>query len=214
MLRGHGGIVMGSDAAGGIRNVTASNCVFIGTDRGIRIKSNRGRYSVFEDIRFNNIIMKDVMCPLVMNLYYTCGATERTKDYVSDPNPRPVIDSTPRIRNIHVSNVTARGHMAAAGALIGLPEHPIENVTLDNVIIDAEPRDNPCHPAMAFNLDKMNGEGIFARNVKNLAIRNCDITVTNGPAINVVAGSEIDVAGTRARSREHGVKTICLPTHE
>ena len=211
MLRGHGGIVMGSDAAGGIRNVTASNCVFIGTDRGIRLKSNRGRYNVFEDIHFNNIVMKDVMCPFVMNLYYTCGATPRTRDIVSDPGPRPVVDSTPRIRNIHISNVTARGRMAAAGVLIGLPEQPIENVTLDNVVIDAAKRDTPTQPAMAFNLDKMNGEGIFARHVKNLAIRNCDITVTKGPAINVVAGSEIDVSGTRSTSREEGAQTVRLP---
>ena len=43
MYHGHGGVVMGSDTAGGIRNVAVNNCVFHGTDRGVRIKSRRGR---------------------------------------------------------------------------------------------------------------------------------------------------------------------------
>ena len=37
--------------SGDIRNVTISNCVFQDTDRGIRLKSRRGRGGVVEDIR-------------------------------------------------------------------------------------------------------------------------------------------------------------------
>ena len=43
MLAGHGGVVIGSEMSGSVRKVTISNCVFDGTDRGIRIKSTRGR---------------------------------------------------------------------------------------------------------------------------------------------------------------------------
>ena len=73
MLDGHGGVVIGSEMSGSVRNVTISNCVFEGTDRGIRIKSRRGRGGAVEDIRINNIVMTKVMCPLIMNLYYFCG---------------------------------------------------------------------------------------------------------------------------------------------
>jgi len=221
MLRGHGGVVMGSDGAGGVRNVTVTNCVFVGTSRGIRLKSNRGRYSVFQDLRFDNIIMQDVMCPIVMNLYYTCGATERTQEIVSDPNARPIVDSTPQIKNIHISNVTARGHMAAAGVLIGLPERPIENVTLDNVIIDALPRDEPCKPAMAFGLDEMLGEGLVGRNVKNLCIRNCDIGATHGPAITMTNAEGLTLDGVQLTTkagrdvpliRLHGARDVVIRT--
>ena len=45
MLAGHGGVVIGSEMSGSVRKVTISNCVFDGTDRGIRIKSTRGRRS-------------------------------------------------------------------------------------------------------------------------------------------------------------------------
>lgn len=39
MRRGHGGIVLGSEMSGDIRRVSVSNCIFLGTDRGIRVKS-------------------------------------------------------------------------------------------------------------------------------------------------------------------------------
>jgi len=61
--RGHGGVVIGSEMSGGIRNVVISNCVLIGTDRGIRIKTRRGRGGILEDIRVSNLIMDSVLCP-------------------------------------------------------------------------------------------------------------------------------------------------------
>jgi polygalacturonase len=70
MLRGHGGVVMGSETAGSIRNVTISNCISIGTDRGIRFKSNRARGGVIEEIRVGDIYMQDVLCPLAINAFY------------------------------------------------------------------------------------------------------------------------------------------------
>jgi polygalacturonase len=72
--RGHGGIVIGSEMSGGVENVVVSNCVFIGTDRGIRLKSRRGRGGTVENVRISNLIMDGVLCPFTMNLYYGCGA--------------------------------------------------------------------------------------------------------------------------------------------
>lgn len=73
MVHGHGGVVLGSEMSGGIVNVTISNCVFEGTDRGIRLKSRRGRGGCVEDIRVSNIVMNKVLCPFIANLYYFCG---------------------------------------------------------------------------------------------------------------------------------------------
>ena len=42
-LHGHGGVVLGSEMSGGVRNVVVSSCVFSGTDRGVRLKTRRGR---------------------------------------------------------------------------------------------------------------------------------------------------------------------------
>ena len=41
MIHGHGGVVIGSEMSGGIKNVVISNCVFQNTDRGIRVKTRR-----------------------------------------------------------------------------------------------------------------------------------------------------------------------------
>jgi polygalacturonase len=60
MLSGHGGVVIGSEMSGDVRKIVISNCVFDGTDRGIRIKSARGRGGVVEEIRVSNIVMKNI----------------------------------------------------------------------------------------------------------------------------------------------------------
>src|SRR5664280_47771 len=55
MLRGHGGVVIGSEMSGGVKRVAITNCVFEGTDRGIRLKTMRGRGGVIEDLLVSNI---------------------------------------------------------------------------------------------------------------------------------------------------------------
>ena len=73
MVHGHGGVVLGSEMSGGIRRVSIAGCVFDGTDRGIRIKSRRGRGGAVEDVSVTGVVMNDVLCPLVVNLMYFCG---------------------------------------------------------------------------------------------------------------------------------------------
>jgi len=57
VYHGHGGFVIGSEMSGGARNIKVSNCTFIGTDVGLRFKSNRGRGGIVEDIYIENIKM-------------------------------------------------------------------------------------------------------------------------------------------------------------
>jgi polygalacturonase len=72
MLAGHGGVVIGSEMSAGVKKVTISNCVFDGTDRGIRIKSTRGRGGVVEDIQVDNIVMRNIeQEAIVMDLAYS-----------------------------------------------------------------------------------------------------------------------------------------------
>ena len=74
LMRGHGSITIGSEIAGGAKNVLIENCVFDGTDRGLRIKTRRGRGkdSVIDDITFRDIEMKGVLTPVVVNSFYFC----------------------------------------------------------------------------------------------------------------------------------------------
>jgi polygalacturonase len=125
MLSGHGGVVIGSEMSGDVRKITISNCIFDGTDRGIRIKTARGRGGIVEEIRVSNIIMKNIKDQaIVLDMQY------------AKTNPEAVSERTPRFRNIHFSNIT--GEVNQAGYLNGLEEMPIENVSFNDINFEAK----------------------------------------------------------------------------
>jgi polygalacturonase len=166
---------MGSETAGGIRNIEISDCVFNGTDRGIRLKSRRGRAGGVENLTLNNITMNGVGCPIVMHLFYECGAQPEEIEFLSDRSPKPITKTTPYIRNIKITNVTANNAQSAASVFLGLPERPIENVLFENVKITMAKNGAPGRPAMAFGMKEMQGEGLIADFVKGLVQRNIHI---------------------------------------
>jgi len=126
MLAGHGGVVIGSEMSGGVKKVVISNCVFDGTDRGIRIKSTRGRGGVVEDIQISNIVMKNIQEEaIILDMLYTKMSVE------------PVSDRTPIFRNINISNVTGSDVLIPI-KIRGLEESPISNITLTNINIDGK----------------------------------------------------------------------------
>ena len=193
MVHGHGGVVIGSEMSGGVRHVTIANCVFVGTDRGIRLKSRRERGGVVEDIRVTNVVMTDVMCPFIMNLYYGCGAWGTDK--IADRSPRPVNEGTPRFRRIHFSDITARDVRYAAAFLYGLPEMPVQEITFSNVDISMALDAEPGVPAMAPNLEPMRRAGFWAANVRGLHFHNVTIADQLGPALMLADATEVEING-------------------
>jgi polygalacturonase len=181
--RGHGGVVIGSEMSGGVKNVVISNCVFIGTDRGIRIKSRRGRGGTIEDIRVSNLIMDGVLCPFTMNLYYHIG--ERGNLNVSDKNPRLVDDGTPRLRRIHFSHITAREVKHAAGFLYGLAEMPLEDISLSDISISVSEEAASGYPEMADDIPSMSRAGFFIRNARRVRLDHVEVTGQVGEAFDV-----------------------------
>lgn len=121
MLSGHGGVVIGSEMSGSVRKVTISNCVFDGTDRGIRIKSTRGRGGVVEDIRVSNIIMSNIKREaVVLNLKYSKMPIE------------PMSERTPLFRDISISGLTAVG-VKTPVKIVGLEEAPVTDIILRDI---------------------------------------------------------------------------------
>lgn len=118
--RGHGGVVIGSETSGGIRNVFISNCNFTDTDRGIRIKTARERGAYVENIFVEDITMRNIVeeAIIVNMLRYT----PRYPEF-------PVTDRTPRYQNIRIKNIRCDG--ARYGLrLIGLPEKPMKSLSV------------------------------------------------------------------------------------
>lgn len=194
MAHGHGGIVIGSEMSGDVRRVVISNCVFTGTDRGIRLKSRRGRGGVVEDIRVTNVIMENVLCPLTMNLYYACGAWG--DQMVADKQSRPVTDGTPRFRRIHLSHITAREVKYAAGFLFGLAEMPLQDVCLSDVSIAMSPDAEAGYPEMADDMELMQRAGLFVRNARGLKLHNVEVTGQLGPALMLNDSSDVDISAS------------------
>ncbi|MGC4073307.1 MAG: glycoside hydrolase family 28 protein [Nibricoccus sp.] len=124
---GHG-ISIGSETTVGIHNMLVRRCTFDGTDNGIRIKSMRGAGGLIENVRYTDIQMKGVANAITLQL-----------DYVDNNRPNFKGDPTkvPKIQNILIDHVTIEGSRNA-GKIIGLPDSPITNITLEDVTLTAE----------------------------------------------------------------------------
>lgn len=178
MIHGHGGVVIGSEMSGGVKNVVISNCIFHGTDRGIRIKTRRLRGGTVENIRVNNVIMDDVFSPIVISGFYKCGTTPEDYAFASSPAKQPVRDDTPVFRDFYFSNLTVQNAVACACYIEGLPEMPVDGIMIDNFTVKMKQGENvqPQNPAMTFESvkynKKMKGKGMFIANAQNVTVRN------------------------------------------
>ncbi len=129
-LHGHG-LSVGSEIAGGARNIRAARIHFEGTDNGIRVKANRDRGNDVGPLTFSDIEMKDVKNALIVSEYYP-------KVLPPDgESAQPITRLTPHFHDITLENVAATGS-TSAGAIMGLPEAPISGVVLRNVKIGAQ----------------------------------------------------------------------------
>ena len=142
VFKGHGGFVVGSEMSGGVRNVSVTHCQFLGTDVGLRFKSRRGRGGVVENIYISDISMFDIATePILFNLYYGGKSAVESLadgDEVGQPNEvYPVDETTPTFKDIYIKNV-ACSRARRAMYFYGLPEHNIENINIENVVVHAK----------------------------------------------------------------------------
>lgn len=194
MLRGHGGVVLGSEMAGGIRNVAISNCIFIGTDRGIRMKTNRARGGYIKNVLVSNIYMEDVFCPLTINSFYRHGVDE-SDPLISSPDAVAVTESTPIIDHIRISHVTAKGCRSSAGFIYGLPEMPIRDVQLSHVHIEmtTDPDEMGDEPDMVREKIIMAGDGMLCKHVEGMEFHHVRIETRQGSALRLEDARDIEV---------------------
>jgi len=141
VYHGHGGVTVGSEMSGGVKNLHVSNCTFIGTDVGLRFKSNRGRGGIVENIYISDIFMTDIPSQAIsFDLYYGGKSIAETlAEGGNKINTKvvPVNEETPQFKNILIKNITIKGAQQAV-FLQGLPEMNLQNIELSNLIISAE----------------------------------------------------------------------------
>jgi polygalacturonase len=122
---GQGGVAMGSETSGGIRNVTVLNCLMDSDNWApIRFKSQPSRGGVVENITYKNIVLHGTREAFEMNMEWRMVGPR-----LPDSNPLPVV------RNVKIVNVS--GDVQNVGVIHGLAGSPIQGVTFENCKITA-----------------------------------------------------------------------------
>jgi hypothetical protein len=137
----HGGFVVGSEMSGGVRNISVSNCTFVGTDIGLRFKTTRGRGGVVENISIDNIYMKNIGGEAILfDMYYMAKdpiPLAGEKRELPKVEFKAVDETTPVFRNITVNHVYCNGAQKAI-FIRGLPEMQVKDIILENMVIQAD----------------------------------------------------------------------------
>lgn len=184
MRDGHGAITVGSEIAAGVKDVKIKDCLFMNTDRGLRVKTRRGRGedSVLDNITFEDITMDSVMTPFVVNSFYFCDPDGKT-EYVSSRKPLPIDERTPSIKRLTFRNIKATNCHIAAAYITGLPENKITCLTFENVEVSYAKDAKPGVAAMMLGCDESCKAGILALNCKELILKNVNIEGCSGEDI-------------------------------
>ena len=181
MLDGHGGVTLGSEMAGGIRKVRVHHCYMKGNDRGLRVKTRRGRGKdgVIDDILFEKVRMDGVKMPLIVNSMYFCDPDGHS-EWVQTREKQPVDDTTPRIGEIRFEQVEATGCKACAAYVLGLPEQPAEHIVLKDSSFTFDPDAEALVPAMAEQVEPCRKRGLILKNVRKVTLDHVRYTGIEG----------------------------------
>lgn len=119
MKEGHGGVVIGSEISGGVRNVFAENCIMSSSnlERAIRIKTNSIRGGIIENIFVRDLKVGEVSeAVLKIDYYYEEGDAGQF---------------TPKVRNVQLENVESQKSPYAIW-IKAYDRSPVENLVLKN----------------------------------------------------------------------------------
>lgn len=173
MHEGHGAVVLGSEIGAGIKDVSIERCYFEHTDRGLRIKTRRGRGedSKIDGVVFRHIIMDHVLTPLVINMFYFCDPDGHT-EYVWSQKKLPVDERTPYMGSFVFDDIRCTDAEWALGWFYGLPEMPIKSVTIRNSSFTMKKDASKGRPAMMDGIEEQSKAGFVFSNVGNVSIEN------------------------------------------
>lgn len=173
---------LGTESSAGFDNISISNCAVYDTQlSGIALETVDG--GILDRVTISNIVMRNVKCPIFVRL------GDRARPYTNGI-ARPAVGS---LRNVVIQGVQADGADKTGCALTGLPDHPIENLTLHDIMLSfegggatADAARNVPEEVEKYPEYKMFGIlpafGLFARHVRRLNIDNVRCTPTMGDA--------------------------------
>ena len=192
MLDGHGGVTLGSEMAGGIRNIRVHHCYMKGNDRGLRIKTRRGRGKdgVIDNILFEKVRMNGVKMPLIVNSMYFCDPDGHS-EWVQSREKKPADETTPVIGRIRFEQVEAEKCRACAGYALGLPEKPVEHIALKDCSFSFDPEAEAIVPVMAEQVEPCCRRGLILKNIRKVTLDHVRYEGVNGVWIDAENTEEI-----------------------
>jgi polygalacturonase len=167
---GHG-MSVGSETVNGVLGIHAHDITFLGTENGFRIKTGRDRGNQIAYMRIERLTLTDVGTPISLSEYYPTVPSATQGDIT-----QPEIPATePKIHDIFISDLTSTNPKTVAnvntgtGLIIGVPESPVQNVTLNNI-----------------NITTANTSGTYIRlrNITGLTCSNVTVTPLHTSAPN------------------------------
>ncbi len=190
VYHGHGGVTVGSEMSGGVKNLYVQGCTFIGTDVGLRFKSSRGRGGVVEGIYISDIDMIDIPTNAIsFNLYYgglsVSEMMAEKKDEKKEEKIPAVTEETPQFKDIVIKNVNCKGALQAV-FLQGLPEMNLENVSLENIRIEAQ-------------------KGLFCKDAKGVTLKNIQLDTKEFPAFVFINTKDLKVNGFKTTESQEPI---------
>jgi polygalacturonase len=158
MHYGHGGVAMGSETSGGIRNVITRHVVMDADNWApIRFKTQPSRGGVVENITYSDIVLKDTRQAFEFNL-----------EWRMVPPIAPPAKVLPIVRNVTIRNVS--GTTKNVGFMHGLAGSPILNVKFEKCNITADKGfviENARHVDLSgLKITVKNGDAITKKNVE------------------------------------------------
>ena len=217
-------IKMGTESHGGFKNITINNCVVKPSASPTLIagrKEGLGGIALeivdggsMDGINVSNIVVTGTSTPLFIKL----GNRGRKYD------PAMKTPEAGEIRNVTISNFTANGGSEFTSSITGLPNHPVKNISLNNIRINSNGGFNVQNPLpsiaeaeTAYPEGDMFGElpsyGLFLRHVENLDVNNVQLLfekTDTRPAIYAEDVNGFTLTGLSAMTTENSPSLVYL----
>lgn len=201
---------LGTESTGGFRNITMSNCTIYDTNlSGIAVESVDG--GTLEDVNVSNITMRNVKSAIFLRL---------------GNRGRPIYEAAPHrpvgaFRNVTITNVLAEGADKIGSAIVGLPDHPIENVTLQNIRVEYEgggtkedatrevPEKEGAYPEYP-SFGVLPAYGFYCRHVRGLRLNNVHVALKKSDDRPAFVCDEVSCLGVTGLQADNSDPVILL----
>lgn len=177
-------IKLGTESIGGFENIKVTNCQITNTKMaGIALYEVDG--ADLRNVTISEILMDGVIVPISIRL----GARLKTFREGDEPRPAPG-----KLRDVTIRNVIAKNVEMIGMIINGVPGHPVEALTLENIEIelpgggtaeDAKvqlPEKEKAYPEHNMFGKTVPAYGIYARHVRGVKFQNVRTTLLNPDA--------------------------------